>query len=401
MSDKNIAIIGAGIMGRLLAWQLINQANANKQHNFKVTLFDKDPIEQGDAAAYTAAGMLTPYAEIESAEPLIFNMGIDSIELWDDWVKAVNADVGFYRSGSLIVSHAQDKADWQRFNQHLNYKMNYEPLISDKLKAQKNSHPPQQIDQAELKQLEPELGEHFSQATYLPQEAWLCTKCVMKVLAENLRQSGVAWYAHKPIEDFGENHVQFGKQKLNFDWVIDCRGLGAKKQIPELRGVRGELLLLQAPEVKINRLVRLMHPRYRLYLVPKNRDDLYLIGATQIESEDYSEITVRSALELLTAAYSLHSGFAEARILESKTNCRPALANNLPQVSLSNGVVQINGLYRHGFLLAPAIAKEVSRFIMATDTKNNLHSNWQNFKSVYANLFVQEKTSTQNSEQVA
>jgi len=110
-----------------------------------------------------------------------------------------------------------------------------------------------------------------------------------------------------------------------------------------------------------------MHPRYRLYIVPR-RDDLYLIGATQIESEDSSEITVRSTLELLSAAYSVHPGFAEARIVKSDVNLRPALADNQPKIIHQPGLLQVNGLFRHGYLMSPAIAKEVAAIIAQGDS---------------------------------
>jgi len=81
-----------------------------------------------------------------------------------------------------------------------------------------------------------------------------------------------------------------------------------------------------------------------------------VIGATEIESADMSPASVRSTLELLSAAYAVHSGFAEARILEIATQCRPTLPDNLPAVeSPSPRVLRINGLYRHGFLIAPAM----------------------------------------------
>jgi glycine oxidase len=81
-----------------------------------------------------------------------------------------------------------------------------------------------------------------------------------------------------------------------------------------------------------------------------------VIGATEIESDDMSPASVRSTLELLSAAYAVHSGFAEARILEIATQCRPTLPDNLPAVRQPRpGVMQINGLYRHGFMIAPAI----------------------------------------------
>jgi len=83
---------------------------------------------------------------------------------------------------------------------------------------------------------------------------------------------------------------------------------------------------------------------------------VFVIGATEIETDDMSPASVRSTLELLSAAYSVHSGFAEARIIEIATQCRPTLPDNLPAVRQPrSGVMQINGLYRHGFMIAPAV----------------------------------------------
>jgi glycine oxidase len=65
-------------------------------------------------------------------------------------------------------------------------------------------------------------------------------------------------------------------------------------------------------------------------------------------------------MELLSATYTVHSGFAEARILEMATQCRPTLKDNLPEICIDQKVNQaslmmINGLYRHGFMISPAI----------------------------------------------
>jgi glycine oxidase len=126
-----------------------------------------------------------------------------------------------------------------------------------------------------------------------------------------------------------------------------------------LRGIRGEVIRLYAPEVKLRRPTRLIHPRYPIYIAPKE-DDVYVVGATEIESEDLSPMSVRSAMELLSATYTVHSGFAEARILEMATQCRPTLKDNLPEIYLDQtsnqaSLMMINGLYRHGFLISPAI----------------------------------------------
>jgi len=122
-----------------------------------------------------------------------------------------------------------------------------------------------------------------------------------------------------------------------------------------VRGVRGEVVRVHSPELALSRPIRLLHPRYPIYIAPKP-DGVYVIGATQIESEDTSPTSVRSALELLSALYSVHPAFGEARILEMVTQCRPALPDNLPEIRWDGGrLIRINGLYRHGYLMAPAV----------------------------------------------
>lgn len=346
-----IGICGAGIMGRLAAWQLLKDGH-------QVTLFDKDHIESGSAASYSAAGMLSPYSEAEATEPLVFQLGVASLALWSTVIKELKADVHYHQGGTLVVAHRQDRGDFSRFSN----------IIRQRLKTDAGVY--EHLTQAQLAELEPELVPQFQQAMYMPDEAWLCCCCLMPALADALRAKKARWYSGTEVLAAKPRQVvvktRNGERSHDFDYVIDCRGLGAKQQLPQLRGVRGELLWLRAPEVNINRLVRLMHPRYRLYIVPR-RDDLYLVGATQIESEDRGEITVRSTLELLSAAYSVHPGFAEARIIKSEVNLRPALPDNQPRIIQQAGLLQVNGLFRHGYLMAPAIAKEVAAIIAQGD----------------------------------
>ena len=137
--------------------------------------------------------------------------------------------------------------------------------------------------------------------------------------------------------------------------MIDCRGLAARDVFPELRGVKGETVLIETREIALSRPVRLIHPRWPLYIVPRP-DGRFLIGATTIESEDLG-VSVRSALELLSAAYALHPIFGEARIVEVGAGLRPALPDHAPRIRIEGRRIAVNGLYRHGFLLAPALAE--------------------------------------------
>ena len=133
------------------------------------------------------------------------------------------------------------------------------------------------------------------------------------------------------------------------------RGLGARDALPALRGVKGEMALLRSTDIRLSRPVRLLHPRYPLYVVPR-ADGVFMLGATQIESDDRRK-SARSVLELLSAAYALHPAFGDAELVEIGVDARPAFPDNLPRLTRRGETIYVNGLFRHGFLLAPALAQ--------------------------------------------
>jgi glycine oxidase len=69
-------------------------------------------------------------------------------------------------------------------------------------------------------------------------------------------------------------------------------------------------------------------------------------------------------LELLSAAYALHPSFGEAEIIETGADVRQAFSDNLPRIRRQGRVVHVNGLYRHGFLLAPALARRAVAVVL-------------------------------------
>lgn len=341
----HVGVVGAGIMGRLMAWQLV-------QSGHSVSLFDQDVIQKhssnGVSAAYTAAGMISPLSEADSAEPEIVALGLQGLKLWPELAQQLAVDIDFRQNGSLIMAHPNDRADLINFRRHLSRHFTQHPELEENYID---------VDQAGLQTLELDLSQRFNEAIYIPTEAWLSPQKLLSVLADQLLQMGASLYDSTPIDSIAPYIVRTQDKSYDFDWVIDCRGLGAKPDLKQLRGVRGEAILLHAPDVDIQHLVRFMHPRYRIYIVPR-ADHHYVIGATQIESDSMASLTVRSALELLSAAYSVHPGFGEANIVHSRVNCRPALPDNLPTIMNRPGLMRINGLFRHGILLAPALAHE-------------------------------------------
>lgn len=333
-----IAIIGAGLVGRILAWRL-NQLDKN----LKVTLidqYDRDYIGTG----LIAAAMIAPYTEAVTTEAETYQLGVKSFQLWQQWLPELEAQTGhqisFNQQGSLVVSHAQDEPDFRRFQIKANA-----VVPADKMQI---------LDQQALHNIEPELARGFNKGLYFPDEGVIDNQALYLALNDYFEGAENISIIENIFIDNVRNDGTVDSIDERFDKVFDCRGNGAKSDLKGLRSVRGEVARVHAPEVDFKRAVRLIHPRYPLYISPRDNHQ-YVIGATQIESEDDSPVTIRSGLELLSALYSLHQGFGEAHILKLLVGLRPTFKDNKPHIETDKQLTRINGLYRHGYLFAPTL----------------------------------------------
>lgn len=339
----SIGIAGAGLLGRLLAWRL--SLGGHKVSLFEAGEFNPQTPLGLRAAAFTAAGMVAPLSEAVVSDADVFRMGQFALARWPQWLEDLDApEPLFFSQGSLVVAHPQDYSELDQFEQELRH-----------ILPGCNSY--RRLNQQDIQQLEPDLNSGFQDGLFLAEEGHLHNRELLNLLATQIQALGVEVHQQHLVET-QKHSITSDYQQWHFDRVIDCRGMGAKQQLPRLRGVRGETLHIETSEVHLKRPVRLMHPRYQLYVVPKPKQR-FIIGATQIESEDRSPVSLQSSLELGSALYTLSPAFAEARILEMDTNLRPALIDNLPLVDVQQGLIVANGLFRHGYLLAPAVVENI------------------------------------------
>ncbi|HXL14120.1 MAG TPA: FAD-dependent oxidoreductase [Bradyrhizobium sp.] len=309
--DSPVSVIGAGIAG---AWHALLFAQAGRA----VTLHERSDATMTQSTSYWAGGMLAPYCEAEASEPVIVRLGLRSLDLWRDHFPQTPFN------GSLVVAHPRDRADFERFARLT------------------TGH--RRLDADAVTELEPALEGRFRDGLFYAGEGHVEPRRVLPELHARFAAAGGA--------------IEFNSQATPDDLdgiVIDCRGLAARDAQAGLRGVKGEMILIETDEVELSRPVRLIHPRWPLYVIPRGRNR-FMLGATTIEAED-TGVSVRSALELLGAAYAVHPAFAEARIVEFGSGLRPAFPDNLPRIAINNEKIAVNGLYRHGFLLAPALAE--------------------------------------------
>ena len=431
MQTLNIGIAGAGLMGRLLAWQLAHAGH-------RVSVFDPaqgpGPVFRSQAgqpyvptaAGFTAAGMLSPLAELDTVEPAVAALGWRSITLWQGITAALPQRPMFRCAGSLMLAHRSDLGAAQRVLQRLQA-----ACASREWQAASPAQGVQPLTLADLHQLEPAL-QGPAHAWLLPGEGQIDTVATLMALHDDSQRAPhpVQWHWQRPVQHVstdGRLHFADGTPAATFDAVIDVRGTGAaaSKNAPQalhtapggsaparpgtaaapgpdmradqpgepatpgrnvhgesqswhtppaldargedqdrhaspifdVRGVRGEVIWLQAPAHGLTRFTRLLHPRHAVYIVPRS-PDLILVGASELETEDRSPASLRSTVELLAAAHSALPALAEARILQLDVNLRPALPDNNPHTEWQGQCLRINGLFRHGWLLAPALAEQ-------------------------------------------
>jgi glycine oxidase len=311
-----IRVLGAGVAGLTCAYEF---ARAGE----KVEILER-AAAPGLGCSFHAGGMISPWCEEESAEPLIAAWGAGAL---DYWTKTIPAAV---IRGTLVVAPPRDRPDLIRFGRLTS---NHEKLDADKIAA-----------------LEPDLAGRFDEALFYPSEGHLDPRAAMTLLVEDLRQSGNVGFRFN-------TEAQAVSEPA--DWTIDCRGFAARDALPDLRGVKGEMLVLKTDEISLTRPLRMLHPRHPAYVVPRG-DGRFMIGATMIENEEASRVTARSVLELLSAVYAIHPAFGEAELIEMGSDLRPAFPDNLPRLRQIGRTLHVNGLYRHGFLLAPALARRAA-----------------------------------------
>src|SRR5262245_10711875 len=205
---KSIAIRGAGIVGLWQAYTL-----ASRGH--RVTLCERSPEPFTFACSLYAGAMLAPNCEEESAETAIRKLGQRGFALWREHYPGTQAN------GTLVLALPRDRAELDRF--------------------ERMTVGHARLGQERVEPFEPALTGRFQTALYFPDEGHVAPLAALRFLLEQVKARGVD-------VRFGE-----GEAPVDADLIIDCRGLSAKDDLPTLRGVRGERIVIKSHDVSLSR----------------------------------------------------------------------------------------------------------------------------------------------------
>ncbi|TCS41062.1 FAD-dependent oxidoreductase [Reinekea marinisedimentorum] len=344
-----VAIIGAGVLGRITALELIGR-------NHEVTLLEAKSFDQPHGAAVISAGMIAPAIDALDKDDQARRMAFHSERRWPHLLDLLqqldpkHSDVFFRQSGALAIAFPDEMPCLFEFRHQLeraysNNKEEYETLYND-----------------EVTELEPDLI-RFETALLLKHESNICNRQFVEASTRALRK-------HANIVDYWPLKGRGDELKKQYDWILDCRGAGAVKSSSyaelennHLRSVRSEAIRVKAPKVNFTRPIHIIQPRFHVYVVPKP-DNIYVVGATDSHNLKARAVTVQSSLESLSTLNSIHAGFAEAEIMEAFAASRAIYEDNSPVITQKENIITANGLSRHGWLLGPALAEQLANFVV-------------------------------------
>ncbi|GAA1523038.1 glycine oxidase ThiO [Dactylosporangium maewongense] len=335
-----VGIVGGGIVGLSVAWELVRRGE-------QVTVYDRDPRR---GAGRVAAGMLAPAAEASFGEEALQGLMLESMRRWPGFAAELSAATGMplgYRTeGTLLVALTEDDLTEVR------------RLVDYYLRA---GLPVEPLRGRELRELEPMLSPRVRGGAKAAGDHQVDPRLLLAALRSE--RLPVTW-VERDVEDLSS---------LRDDVIIIANGIGIGRLtgLP-VRPVKGQLLRLRGAEPLLTHVVRGVALGRHVYLVPRADGEL-VVGATEEERGADTTVTAGGVLDLLRPAADLLPGVAELALAETLAGLRPGTPDNAPILGRLEGhphgnVYVAGGHYRHGVLLAPVTAHAVADLVTKGST---------------------------------
>ncbi|MBV6508135.1 MAG: Hydrogen cyanide synthase subunit HcnC [Acidimicrobiales bacterium] len=349
-----VIIVGGGIIGLASAWRCL-------QAGLTVTVFDPDPTR---AAAFAAAGMLTPVTEAYWGEEDLIAVSTASMRRYAGFVAELEAvtglDVDLRTSGVLVVAFDNDDLE----------------VIEDLFRLHESCGlPSRRLRGRECRAVEPLLTPTTRGGVLAPDDGSVNPRRVLGALSRAVELSGGSLVCQQVRElriqgdrvegvltDDGVAHGADVVVLTAGAWTPLVRGVPEADR-PPVRPVKGQILRMTSrlhshhPGITVRGFVRGSH----VYIVPRS-DSEVVIGATSEERGFSRQVTGWGVNELLRDALTLIPGLGESELTECRAGLRPGTPDNGPVVGWgrTEGLYLATGHFRHGVLLAPITAEAVA-----------------------------------------
>ena len=368
MKNRKVIIIGGGVIGLGIGWQLAKAGDA-------VTIHERG--QAGRGASWAAGGMLGPIAEAHIDELDLLKLSNQSLARYPEWVDELETEtgmpIGYRAEGTLIVGiQPDDTYQLQHaYNLYQDLGLNVQWLSGQ-----------------EAREIEGALSPYVTAAIRCETDHQVDNRLMVQALQRAYESRGGVLHQNSSVERIViENGTATGIQTQNGFQEADVCILAAgcwsgqisglpDTLIPPVRPVKGQMLALQMREdIMISNVIRTVKARYPMpvYLVPRT-DGRLVIGATTEELGFDTDLIVGGIYELLHGAFEAVPSVYELPLLETWTGLRPGSSDNAPILGKTpvENLIYATGHYRNGILLTPITAYEISKLILTGETSETI-----------------------------
>ena len=351
-----VAIIGGGVMGCAIAWQLAKRG-------VSCALVEKN--EFGAGASGATAGVVGPLWHLDPEDHAMFGLGMHSLELFPQWAAEL-AEAGvnpeFQQSGVLRLAFTEDEVN------ELRSYYRWQDLLGLGV---------QWLDGDEVRQREPGASPQVLAALFSPREGCVRGQRFCDALAHAAGRLGAWLYARTEVTALKYD----GDRITGVDTTVGPisaalvvlaagpgSGIGGRWTAPggpldlPVRGVKGQRILLRQPGFMPRTPVR----NSAVYVVPR-LDGNILVASTREEGRTDDTVTAEGVATLIAGAVASFPGLADAAFVSGRAGVRPATPDGLPIIGPVPGVDGLTIATGHdavGMMLSPGTAELMVQYLL-------------------------------------
>ena len=363
---QTIAIIGGGVIGLSMAWEL-------SRRGADVTVLDKGPMAQ--ATSWTATGILPPANFNLATDPIDRLRGL-SHALYPKWSNELQSltgiDIGLRRCGGWYLTDTPGERASM-----IGMRSYWEDLA---IKCEV-------VTMGKLAEQEPELATWAAQASdvsawWVPDEYQIRPPRLLAALVAACRASGVDLKEGCEVRDIQSSSVESNvsivtdDETFMADQAVVCAGawsgmIAERMQLEQsLIPIRGQILLMKSERPLLGGVLNLGNR----YIVARD-DGHTLIGSCEQEVGFNTETEPQMMEELASFATSLLPSLRSAEKVTQWSGLRPMTFDGFPMIGRvpnHDHVYFAAGHYRSGIHLAPATAVTLSSVMLGEPSPMNL-----------------------------
>lgn len=344
-----IVILGAGIIGLSLGYQLLKKGK-------KIKIFDTNSVKGRSSQA--SVGMLAPLIEAKPQEKELFNLMIESKEIWDQYRKnsKFSSLIGLKNNNSLMIALNKDDEERLKFKKRFFEEIGYKTPI---------------LDAQETLGLEPNLNSNIVSSLFCKNHDQVNPLLLEKYLITEIKKLGGEIIYEKKISKISikQNKLFFNNQYLDFDKVVISCGAWSSEIIYNSFGVNIPVRPLKGISLDVKSIT---HDFYHnlwfrnIYIAPRG-DGILAIGATEDERGYDSSVKMDELFFLVNSLWESFPKLEDLELKKIKVGLRPTIYDGNPVIGpiekISPDILCNFGHYRNGILLAPVTTKIICKYI--------------------------------------